>query len=605
MYDDSNDVRGSSDGFARPGTVASGRALAARRALEAEERRKQQRGRTQEGMVTVNDSAVGPRPGSVGSGRMLRRKGSEMMGDASEGSGSSFKLKDGKGGFYDERMQEFDATDGMVRGARMGPRSHLSRSGQESYEEAPAPMPPRPVIEQVVKPRQPVAANRLHVSRGGFNDEEEEAPAPPPRRPAQFLQNERESQSRMHQSKGQRWEPEPAREPEPEPEPEEEPPVPPTKYHNSRRTLEEELDYEEPEDPPEESEDDKEAKRQQVLRELEEKERREIAEERERALALERKRQEARRMKEAALAKEQAKAEAQRQRQAAQARPQDVPQGIYQGADALTPTADWDISADVEAFLFTPPPKGMTVQCRVEREKGLLSKMNQVYFLFLESNNQFLLAARKRSKKSKSANYLISLDKKDLSRSGSNYVGKLRSNFIGTEFVFYDRGENPEVAFQNVPEGGEPDPNVVVRQELGGVIYAANVLGWKGPRKMKIVIPAVVDADRRAIWQPMRNEESMVEKFKVNQLEDLVALQNKSPVWNEETKSYVLNFHNRVKQASVKNFQVCFPDDTDTVLMQFGRVSGGVFSLDFSYPLSLFQAFCIALSSFDNKLACE
>jgi tubby-related protein 1 len=39
--------------------------------------------------------------------------------------------------------------------------------------------------------------------------------------------------------------------------------------------------------------------------------------------------------------------------------------------------------------------------------------------------------------------------------------------------------------------------------------------------------------------------------------------------------------------------------------MQFGRVSGGVFSMDYTYPLSLFQAFSIALTSFDNKLATE
>jgi tubby-related protein 1 len=72
-----------------------------------------------------------------------------------------------------------------------------------------------------------------------------------------------------------------------------------------------------------------------------------------------------------------------------------------------------------------------------------------------------------------------------------------------------------------------------------------------------------------------------------------------------ETKSYVLNFHNRVKQPSVKNFQIINPEDIDTILMQFGRVSGGVFSMDFQYPFSLLQAFSVALTSFDNKLACE
>ena len=41
---------------------------------------------------------------------------------------------------------------------------------------------------------------------------------------------------------------------------------------------------------------------------------------------------------------------------------------------------------------------------------------------------------------------------------------------------------------------------------------AANVLGWKGPRKMKIVIPAVVDADRRYVPQAM-NRKLSASKF--------------------------------------------------------------------------------------------
>jgi tubby-related protein 1 len=39
--------------------------------------------------------------------------------------------------------------------------------------------------------------------------------------------------------------------------------------------------------------------------------------------------------------------------------------------------------------------------------------------------------------------------------------------------------------------------------------------------------------------------------------------------------------------------------------MQFGRVSDSAFTMDIQYPISLMQAFGIALSSFDAKLACE
>jgi len=44
-------------------------------------------------------------------------------------------------------------------------------------------------------------------------------------------------------------------------------------------------------------------------------------------------------------------------------------------------------------------------------------------------------------------------------------------------------------------------------------------------------------------------------------MNDLVELHNKTPIWNEETQSYVLNFHGRVTQASVKNFQIVHNND--------------------------------------------
>lgn len=44
-------------------------------------------------------------------------------------------------------------------------------------------------------------------------------------------------------------------------------------------------------------------------------------------------------------------------------------------------------------------------------------------------------------------------------------------------------------------------------------------------------------------------------------MDDLIELHNKTPQWNEDTQSYVLNFHGRVTQASVKNFQIVHDND--------------------------------------------
>lgn len=96
-------------------------------------------------------------------------------------------------------------------------------------------------------------------------------------------------------------------------------------------------------------------------------------------------------------------------------------------------------------------------------------------------------------------------------------------------------------------------------------------------------------------------------RYRANERDpDLIMMKNKSPKWNDAANAYVLNFHGRVTQPSVKNFQLVDEQDAEeVVVMQFGRVGDHEFTCDFAYPLSPLQAFGIALSSFDYKIACE
>lgn len=69
-------------------------------------------------------------------------------------------------------------------------------------------------------------------------------------------------------------------------------------------------------------------------------------------------------------------------------------------------------------------------------------------------------------------------------------------------------------------------------------------------------------------------------------------------------EKYNYSVHGLMKY--VKKFQLSiFSISVDYIVMQFGRISDDEFTMDFRYPLCALQAFAIALSSFDNKLACE
>lgn len=47
---------------------------------------------------------------------------------------------------------------------------------------------------------------------------------------------------------------------------------------------------------------------------------------------------------------------------------------------------------------------------------------------------------------------------------------------------------------------------------------------------------------------------------------------NLEPIWNENMNCYTLNFYDRVKLASKKNYQMIRPGDQNTIFFQFGKV---------------------------------
>ncbi|XP_077911558.1 tubby-related protein 1 [Halichoerus grypus] len=252
-----------------------------------------------------------------------------------------------------------------------------------------------------------------------------------------------------------------------------------------------------------------------------------------------------------------------------------------------------------QEFVLRPAPQERTVRCRLTRDKkGMDRGLYPSYFLHLDTERKvFLLAGRKR-KRSKTANYLISSDPTNLSRGGENFIGKLRSNLLGNRFTVFDNGQNPH-------RGGGSTNVGSLRQELAAVIYETNVLGFRGPRRMTVIIPGMNTDNERVPIRPRNASDGLLVRWQNKTLESLIELHNKPPVWNEDSGSYTLNFQGRVTQASVKNFQIVHADDPDYIVLQFGRVAEDAFTLDYRYPLCALQAFAIALSSFDGKLACE
>ena len=70
-----------------------------------------------------------------------------------------------------------------------------------------------------------------------------------------------------------------------------------------------------------------------------------------------------------------------------------------------------------------------------------------------------------------------------------------------------------------------------------------------------------------------------------------------------------MRFTERVNKTSVKNFQLQKINKTglpvERQVFQFGRFGESDFNLDFQYPFSPLQAFAMAITTFDTKIACD
>lgn len=319
--------------------------------------------------------------------------------------------------------------------------------------------------------------------------------------------------------------------------------------------------------------------------------------------------------------------------------------------------------------LKQPGPRDGTIQCFIKRNKS-----NLTYHLYLclspallVENGKFLLSA-KRTRRTTSTEYVISLAADDISRSSNGYIGKLRSNFLGTKFIIYDT--QPPYNSNQIPTLGRSrrfyskkvSPKVPAGSySIAQIAYELNVLGTRGPRRMNCTMYSIptsfLEPGCSVPGQPELNPRPLEDSFRSisfsksidhstefssSRFSDVAGmlvdedgegkdrpliLRNKAPRWHEQLQCWCLNFRGRVTVASVKNFQLIAAtspaaeapvpsqpppqpaqpthSDHDKIILQFGKVGKDMFTMDYRYPLSAFQAFAICLSSFDTKLACE
>ncbi|GLD99641.1 hypothetical protein PINS_up008367 [Pythium insidiosum] len=282
--------------------------------------------------------------------------------------------------------------------------------------------------------------------------------------------------------------------------------------------------------------------------------------------------------------------------------------------------------------------RGHIVKCFIERNEQ--NKLSPVYTLLLEVTSvsgRPIMYARKKPTSRITSHYVISLNKEDLflprMMRSHQYIGKLRSSTSMMEYCLYDQGDNPEDLDSDCEIDDEIRKNI--RAELAVIRYHNSKKPY--PRKLEVAIPSIVDNGSAYLdWRPMSRDQMMEEHMRAITTaggQNVLDTHNFIFMHKRETKydplsSCIVDFRSRATCTSVKNFQLVHSEPTNDafkdkyrklhadfvyedqgtvslpqefVLLQLGKVGKHCFNLDFQYPLSMLQAFAIALSRFDTK----
>ncbi|KAL6493096.1 hypothetical protein OROGR_032855 [Orobanche gracilis] len=311
---------------------------------------------------------------------------------------------------------------------------------------------------------------------------------------------------------------------------------------------------------------------------------------------------------------------------------------------------DGELDGDV-AHRIKPGPRDSPIQCFIRRDRA-----TSTYRLYLGLSPALLgdasklLLAAKRINKATKTDLLISFTLNDFSQTSDNYAGKLRSNFFGSKFFIHDC--QPPCNSASIQSHGwswkrisakKVAPRLpVCNYNIATIAYELNVLRTRGPRRMHCTMhsipfsaiqedgtaptPVTICSSLDMTFCPLaasgerKQNSASGSIFRANTQESIgstsepLILKNKTPRWHEQLQCWCLHFRGRVTVASVKNFQLVAAvhpshsipaSEQDKVILQFGKIGKDVFTMDYQYPLSAFQAFAICLSTFDTKPVCE
>ncbi|XP_078446499.1 tubby like protein 8 [Wolffia australiana] len=271
----------------------------------------------------------------------------------------------------------------------------------------------------------------------------------------------------------------------------------------------------------------------------------------------------------------------------------------YFSDNEAAPASSWSTLPN-RSILFMPLPVDVgRCTCIIVKEKTQGSNGVSVYSLYTNEGHgrrdRKLAVAHHKRRGGRSEFSVAQSVSGILSTSDDGFLGTVKANLLGTKYHIWDQSKN----------------SIRSRKKesklLGVVEFVPTVTTMTGSfRRMRVHIPK-----QHSIHIKNTSQFQQSNLCDSKEQEKSHQLLSRAPHYNRLSKRYELDYRDigaraspRIK-SSVKNFQLILEKNELLSILQLGRIEKMKFLMEYRYPLTGYQAFCICLASIDSKLCCS
>ncbi|BBG99251.1 tubby like protein 8 [Prunus dulcis] len=177
-----------------------------------------------------------------------------------------------------------------------------------------------------------------------------------------------------------------------------------------------------------------------------------------------------------------------------------------------------------------------------------------------------------------------------LSHSDDSFIGSVNANLMGSKYHIWDQGSCP---------------NSLSRQSkslLAVVSFTPTILSWTGSyRRLRACIAKHQSMQLKNTAQ-VQHIKGLPKEWEEKTGQSPSAMLKGSQLQYSRLQSREeLGLESKVQ---LRDFQLTLEENGKQTILQLGRVGKSKYVMDYRYPLTGYQAFCICLASIDSKLCC-